>query len=155
MENKQIGEANPPSLGIISNTIIQRTLIKPQERDPYDPNVTFEEYAFFAEKTRTEEMASEPPALNLRQALGDVNIRGRFARPSAHAFRAICDFLCEKEEQESYNSRLEITDEEWANASRSFRSSSWVACFFLITTDILGPYSTGFTMGTLGWGPGE
>lgn len=27
--------------------------------------------------------------------------------------------------------------------------------FFLITTDIMGPYSTGFTMGTLGWGPGE
>jgi hypothetical protein len=27
--------------------------------------------------------------------------------------------------------------------------------FYLITTDILGPYGTGFTMGTLGWGPGE
>lgn len=27
--------------------------------------------------------------------------------------------------------------------------------FFLITTDILGPYGSGFAMGTLGWGPGE
>jgi hypothetical protein len=27
--------------------------------------------------------------------------------------------------------------------------------FFLITTDILGPYGVGFAMGTLGWGPGE
>jgi len=27
--------------------------------------------------------------------------------------------------------------------------------FYLITTDILGPYGVGFSMGTLGWGPGE
>jgi hypothetical protein len=27
--------------------------------------------------------------------------------------------------------------------------------FYLITTDILGPYGVGFAMGTLGWGPGE
>lgn len=26
--------------------------------------------------------------------------------------------------------------------------------FYLITTDILGPYGIGFSMGTLGWGPG-
>lgn len=26
--------------------------------------------------------------------------------------------------------------------------------FFLITTDVLGPYGSGYTMGTLGWGPG-
>ena len=26
--------------------------------------------------------------------------------------------------------------------------------FYLITTDILGPYGVGFSMGTLGWGPG-
>lgn len=29
------------------------------------------------------------------------------------------------------------------------------AGWFLITTDILGPYSVGFALGTLGWGPGE
>lgn len=27
--------------------------------------------------------------------------------------------------------------------------------FYLITTDILGPYGSGFAMGTLGWGPGK
>jgi hypothetical protein len=27
--------------------------------------------------------------------------------------------------------------------------------FYLITTDILGPYGVGFSMGTLGWGPGK
>lgn len=34
------------------------------------------------------------------------------------------------------------------------RSASWGACFYLITTDILGPYGVGFALGTLGWGPG-
>lgn len=28
------------------------------------------------------------------------------------------------------------------------------AGFYLITTDILGPYGVGFAIGTLGWGPG-
>lgn len=27
--------------------------------------------------------------------------------------------------------------------------------FYLITTDILGPYGVGFAMGTLGWMPGK
>lgn len=27
--------------------------------------------------------------------------------------------------------------------------------FYLITTDIMGPYGVGFAMGTLGWGPGK
>jgi hypothetical protein len=27
--------------------------------------------------------------------------------------------------------------------------------FFLITTDVLGPYGIAFSMGTLGWGPGK
>ena len=29
------------------------------------------------------------------------------------------------------------------------------AGFYLITTDIMGPYGVAFSMGTLGWGPGE
>lgn len=50
--------------------------------------------------------------------------------------------------------RVDISDEEWSNASRAFRTASSGACFYLITTDILGPYGVGFAMGTLGWMPG-
>ncbi|OQE06788.1 hypothetical protein PENVUL_c016G02336 [Penicillium vulpinum] len=98
------------------------TLIKPQARETYDVNVTFEEYHYYSKKTREEEEYLEPPVLNK-----DFSTRER---------------------------RLAITDEEWANATRSLRSASWGACFYLITTDILGPYGSGFAMGTLGWGPG-
>jgi hypothetical protein len=31
----------------------------------------------------------------------------------------------------------------------------FLKAFYLITTDILGPYGVGFAMGTLGWGPGK
>ncbi len=50
--------------------------------------------------------------------------------------------------------RAVITDEEWKNASRALRTATWAACFYLITTDILGPFGVGFSMGTLEWGPG-
>lgn len=69
------------------------------------------------------------------------------------------------------SNRLSITEAEWTNASRAFRTATWAACFYLITTDILGPFGVGYavtflcphlasanrdrySMGTLGWGPG-
>ena len=49
--------------------------------------------------------------------------------------------------------RWEITDQEWVNASRAARTATWGAVFYLITTDILGPFSTGWAFSQLGWGP--
>jgi hypothetical protein len=37
--------------------------------------------------------------------------------------------------------RLEISDDEWTNASRAVRTATWAAIFYLITTDILGPFN--------------
>ena len=37
--------------------------------------------------------------------------------------------------------RYGIQDEDWIQASRAGRSATWGAVFYLITTDILGPYS--------------
>ncbi|KAI9683299.1 MAG: hypothetical protein M1822_006164 [Bathelium mastoideum] len=47
-----------------------------------------------------------------------------------------------------------ITDEEWLTASRAARTATWGAVFYLITTDILGPFSVPWAMTQLGWGPG-
>ncbi len=38
---------------------------------------------------------------------------------------------------------LEIADNEYVQASRAVRTASWGAVFYLITTDVLGPWSTG------------
>jgi hypothetical protein len=37
--------------------------------------------------------------------------------------------------------RLAISDDEWTNASRAVRTATWAAIFYLITTDILGPFN--------------
>ena len=39
--------------------------------------------------------------------------------------------------------RIHVTDAEWTNANRAFRTATWAACFYLITTDILGPFGVG------------
>lgn len=43
---------------------------------------------------------------------------------------------------------------ERANASRALRRASWSAVFYLITTDILGPFNSGFAISQVGWVPG-
>ena len=39
--------------------------------------------------------------------------------------------------------RIEISEAEWTNASRAIRTASGSACFYLITTDVLGPFGIG------------
>ncbi|KAF9009481.1 transmembrane amino acid transporter protein-domain-containing protein [Cyathus striatus] len=43
---------------------------------------------------------------------------------------------------------------ERANASRALRLASWSAIFYLITTDILGPFNAPFAISQVGWVPG-
>lgn len=47
-----------------------------------------------------------------------------------------------------------VSDEEWVQASRAARTATWSAVFYLITTDILGPFSTGYAFSQMGFGPG-
>ncbi|KXL46487.1 MAG: hypothetical protein FE78DRAFT_146064 [Acidomyces sp. 'richmondensis'] len=47
-----------------------------------------------------------------------------------------------------------VSDEEWQVASRAARTATWGAIFYLITTDILGPFSVPWAMSQLGYGPG-
>lgn len=126
--------------------VVQSEYIKPQARLLHDPAVTFEEYRYYAQRTREAERHLESPNLLWRDIItrkttkdadnlyggGEVS-QASFATPET---------------------RLQITDEEWINASRAMRTASWGAAFYLITTDILGPYGVGFAIGTLGWGPG-
>ncbi|KAJ3496480.1 hypothetical protein NLG97_g2627 [Lecanicillium saksenae] len=121
--------------------------IKPQARKPYDPDVTFEEYHHYAKLTRAEQLTLEPPVLNVRAVFGGGGKDKATEKDESANFKLTAkDFTPEN--------RAKITDEEWANASRAMRTASSGACFYLITTDVLGPWGSGFAMGTLGWGPG-
>ena len=44
-----------------------------------------------------------------------------------------------KKEHRHYST---VSDDEYVTASRAARSATWGAVFYLITTDILGPFST-------------
>ncbi|KAK2461346.1 hypothetical protein APHAL10511_006631 [Amanita phalloides] len=43
---------------------------------------------------------------------------------------------------------------ERANASRALRLASWASVFYLITTDILGPFNAPYAISQVGWVPG-
>ncbi|KAL6796530.1 transmembrane amino acid transporter protein [Trichoderma sp. SZMC 28012] len=130
--------------------------IRPQHRPLHDSSVTLEEYMYYAEKTRAEEdavAATKPPTTFMELIF-----------PSKGTARRIEGFKpTEKEAKENppanpnaaaSGNKLLITDLEWTNASRALRSASAAACFYLITTDILGPFGVGFSIGTMGWGEG-
>ena len=141
MDDK-VNHTDPPAY---SNDV-PSTYIKPQHRKAHDAGVLFEEYYYYAQTTRKEEETLEAPPLNVRDFL--------LRKKPAHDINDDVSREQFSDNRLTKSNRLEISDQEWTNASRAFRTASWGACFFLITTDILGPYSIGFALGTLGWGPG-
>ncbi|KXL50345.1 hypothetical protein M433DRAFT_8242 [Acidomyces richmondensis BFW] len=149
--DEKITEEWSPNPSAPSGEIVHSTRIPPRARKLYDPEVTLEEYHYYARQTREEEKSFESPKLQWRELLSrkskphDAHVgmddkSGATANPHTNLAHR--------------SARLEITDEEWANASRAMRTASWGAAFYLITTDILGPFAVPFAIGTLGYGPG-
>ncbi|KIJ45773.1 hypothetical protein M422DRAFT_166077 [Sphaerobolus stellatus SS14] len=50
--------------------------------------------------------------------------------------------------------KLTPDEEERENAARALRLAGWAAVFYLITTDILGPFNAPFAISQVGWVPG-
>jgi len=50
--------------------------------------------------------------------------------------------------------RYGVTEEQWETAQRASRTATWGAVFYLITTDILGPYNVPWAISQMGYGPG-
>lgn len=140
------------------------TFIHPSQRKSYDPNVSLEEYRHYAKLTREQQEEMHRSGQNksglFQQMLGRKEkaiVESDPAPPSSGDEAKI-----EKKDLNGGNDRRRssfmghgvITNDEWVNASRALRTASWGAGFYLITTDILGPFGVGFAIGTLGWGPG-
>ncbi|KAI0441031.1 transmembrane amino acid transporter protein-domain-containing protein [Xylaria telfairii] len=111
----------------------------PRQRRVYDPNVTFEEYHFYAQRTREEQLLLEAPQWQWRTLFSSKKTTNAVEGGDHHTRPSVGQV---------------VTDEEWVDASRAFRTASWGAVFYLITTDILGPFAVPFAIGTLGYGPG-
>jgi hypothetical protein len=120
---------------------------KPQSRKLHDPAVTFEEYYYFAQQTRAEEanhprVGYETTFLSLLWPSKSGPHAGENEDVKVDAKHNLAD----------RNVRAHVSDEEWANASRALRTATRGAIFYLITTDILGPFSLPYAFASMGWG---
>ncbi|KAG8215668.1 transmembrane amino acid transporter protein-domain-containing protein [Butyriboletus roseoflavus] len=115
--------------------------------DGLAPNI--ETYLHYAREQRDKEIAEvrreghRPPTGWLSELFG----LNRLARDQD-------SFVSEKKAESDEAAVLAVTPAEYRAASGSLRTASWGAVFYLITTDILGPYTTPFAFAQVGYGPG-
>lgn len=119
--------------------------VPPRLRALHDSDVTFHEYQYYARLTRQEQDAL-PPSKAGKNLL-------------AYIIPNLQKSVVTEVERVDLNTsdremRKQISDEEWVNASRALRTATAGAIFYLITTDILGPFGLPYAFATTGWGPG-
>jgi len=126
---------------------------RPQMRALHDPSITFEEYYYFAQQTRAEEDSSHTlqPKHETRGFLSTI-----IPNKSSKGVEAMDEkrngSLIPNVNFSGSDRRATVTDEEWTNASRAVRTATAGAVFYLITTDILGPFGLPYAFATTGWG---
>ena len=119
----------------------------------HDPSVSFEEYMYYATITRAEEReANEHFKLAAGPKTFKSVIANRFSTGKtetiAHSPPSPADAEYEKTGLDDAKPVTPakgnlggVTDNEYKNASRAIRTAGWSSAFYLITTDILGPFS--------------
>lgn len=124
-----------------------------------DPSVTFEEYVYWAKLTRTEESTVNQAYLEARKS-GKISDRLTVHRlnekhdlPSKQPVQVEGQAMAVPGDGDTAM-MSRATQQDWAQAERALRTTSWGAVFFLITTDILGPMTTPWAFAQTGYGPG-
>jgi hypothetical protein len=133
------------------------SLIIPRSRLLHDKAVTFEEYYYYAQLTRSEERETaktETATVGIWQVIFPTK-SGSGVKPISEKSTARLQNLHNGDSSEEKpetappeappldSERSSISEAEWTNASRAMRTASGAACFYLITTDILGPFGIG------------
>lgn len=160
--------------GVLGQSSIAYT--QAQQRKLHDPSITFEEYAYYAALTRAEEDRLPTNASNKRGIMsvlfpsksgagaGHTTINGHAdsdvspSRSNEKSFGEkgnATDAKINVDNVQNTHKHAEITDAEWINASRALRTATASAVFYLITTDILGPFGLPYAFASMGWGPGS
>lgn len=122
-------------------------VIRPQMRKLHDHTVTFEEYHHYANLTRERE-EKEYAQVRPTEKTGILAVMfpsksykhtptNDAALPSVDEKNGLDSEITTGMDKSTH---LAISDEEWVNASRALRTATWSAVFYLITTDILGPF---------------
>jgi hypothetical protein len=135
----------------------------------HDPSVTFEEYMYYGAITRAEEKAANERYV---AAAGPKTFKSvvmnRFSKgqttdthslnspgsPAGNSSPGEKNGSDEKAVAPADRNWGNVSDGEWKNASRAVRTAGWTSVFYLITTDILGPFSVPWAFAQMGYGPG-
>jgi hypothetical protein len=164
------GDPREPGHALVGDNVpLERQLL----HSSHDPSVSFEEYMYYAAITRAEEKVD---AERYKQLQGPKTfksmIKNRFSRGQQPTEAHVPDSPVldngSTGEKGSHNEKGltsvgnpqqnrnlgNVTDAEWKNASRAIRTAGWSSVFYLITTDILGPFSTPWAFAQMGYGPG-
>ena len=106
--------------------VMQADYIKPQMRKIHDSAVNFEEYYYYALKTREEEKGLDSPSLNV------IALFTRKKQPASTVAEENGEPKQINTNLAKLENRMQVSDEEWTNASRAFRTAGWGACFYLV-----------------------
>ena len=142
--------------GFDPRTSVDLTVKDDRPINSHDPNISFEEYMYYASITRAEEkIANEDHVARQGPKTVKSVLMGRFSKgdhsaklpPSPPATDSHPNEkelgLSEKDgEATPPVSNSAVSPAEWKQASRALRTCGWGSIFYLITTDILGPFST-------------
>jgi hypothetical protein len=123
----------------------------PALRNLHDPSVTIEEYFYWAKITREQQRGIPTVKTPARKFLSfgkkdaiSSTIAGSDPTTSGHSNKgldAAADEKTSDSEAPAISRPAAVTEEEWIQASRAARTATWGSIFYLITTDVLGPYS--------------
>ncbi|KAF8435462.1 transmembrane amino acid transporter protein-domain-containing protein [Boletus edulis BED1] len=114
--------------------------------DGLAPN--FETYLFYAQEQRDKEAAEarkeghHPPTGWLSELFG------------LNRFTDTASVVSDEKKAVSDEAAIGVSPAEYRAASSALRTATWGAIFYLITTDILGPYSAPYAFAQVGYGPG-
>jgi hypothetical protein len=144
------GDPRDPQHHVIVDEPVETQLL----RAAHDPSVTFEEYMYWAALTRAEEkVANERYVAAAGPKTFKSILKNRFSK--GHIEAVTVDAPSESgfsgSEKGSQNEKpgeptpqanlMRVTPDEWKMASRAVRTAGWSSVFYLVTTDILGPFS--------------
>lgn len=120
----------------------------------HDPGITIEEYMHYAAITRADGRRIESPHSDDVLKVSGLRSLNPFAQRREPAVATTTELAEKAAAEPTSDGRFVITEEEYIQASRAVRTATWGAVFFLITTDILGPFSTAWAFRQMGYGPG-
>ncbi|KAK3075366.1 hypothetical protein LTR53_001371 [Teratosphaeriaceae sp. CCFEE 6253] len=143
--------------GSVAADIFEGTVTQRRHSLIYGDNtIQFEDYRYWADRSREYEKTLDTKGVGLAGSMRMLVGKGSHSEKPVQELQSTPG---EKTAGEPGNtpgmeSRYGITESEWDNAQRAVRTATWGSIFYLITTDILGPYNVPWAISRMGYGPG-